>query len=106
MGTVKSATGFITTTEAAERAGCSYRQLDHWITHGVFDGTRSPGSGHARSIPESLIPAITVVARVAFALRTAHVRSSIQLLRLAALDYQTGRIELSQQVALTWEVTS
>lgn len=36
---------------AAERAGITYRQLDHWIRKGYVNGSL-PGQGNPRRIPE------------------------------------------------------
>jgi hypothetical protein len=42
----------LTAIESAQRAGITYRQLDHWVTRGYLHPRRrahNPGSGHPRT---------------------------------------------------------
>ena len=94
----------ISAMDAAERTGCTYRQLDYWISHGVFAGVRHPGTGNYRSIPGSLIPVIRAVADVAGAFRGANI--STDLLREVAVRYSDGMLWLDNGVAITWKVPS
>lgn len=49
-----------------EVTGCTYRQLDHWTSHGHITATaKAPGTGSPRAWPESEARAAAAIRRLA-----------------------------------------
>lgn len=96
----------VSTKEAADQAGCSYRQLDYWIRTGAIPptmGTLDPGSGNYRQIPEWYIPRLRVIARIQAVWGK---RSGMpgDVLRRVFDQYDYGVVEFDGGIRITWEV--
>jgi len=94
-----------TSMEACEEAGCTYRQLDYWIRNDVFaDLESTPGTGHYRKIPGTMIPSIRAVTSVAAALHDGGGLASTHTLAQVAAAGK-GRLDLGHGVTLKWRRT-
>lgn len=91
----------IGTAELSERSGASRRQIDYWTVTEVIPciGEINPGAGSQRKFDESIVDAVTVLARVSKALNH-HVHGDV--LKKIYDCYEEGLINLGEGLILTW----
>lgn len=101
----------ISTVEAARKTGVSYRQLDYWVTHGVFgdDVSRNPGSGNPRMFPADLMPHLATLGAISRSLAYGNANANqvtTAFMRQVVENFDTGYIDLGEGIHLTWDGSS
>lgn len=102
VGMMDVETGY-STQRVAEQTGASYRQLDWWTRNDVIPGApEAPGSGNHRRWPETLLPVISVLARVQTAFDANLPHTVLRRIAEAAFAGE-NELELADGVMLRWE---
>ena len=96
----------LSTPEVAERAGVTYRQIDHWARIGLITPTiEADGPGSRRRWERAHVAQIAVIGRVSRQLSTgAGAGAPHDILVAAAEHWADGRVELGEGVAVTWTI--
>lgn len=99
--------GAVSSPDAADLAGITYRQLDYWVRNGIVRPlVNASGSGSRRLIAREDIPRMRLLGRIQRQLGadgTGPSGVSAELARLIMRDYRRGSM-IFDGFALSWKV--